>query len=186
MKYLLCTVLIFFSLSIQAGDLSKTYSKHVDQQGNITFPSDFLMDGFVHLGSNTVATPESGEIFNINSSYTQKSALMWYQKTGEWPDGTLIVKILKFVSAKKSLLSGQVQHQTSQDIAFVMVKDTQNRFQHTSNKAIWGDGWGWAQFTDVKQPTVNTNQDKNYCQGCHLPRKETDWLYTDIYPQMQR
>ncbi|WP_051484556.1 cytochrome P460 family protein [Shewanella waksmanii] len=186
MKKLMILGLLLASTYASAVDHQQTYQTYVDTQGNISLPSDYLMQDFIHVGSNTVADPQTQTLLNINATYVQKSALQEYRQTGQWPDGTMIVKSIKFVSDKKSLLSGDVQHQTDRDIEFVMIKDRVGRFQNTANKAVWGEGWGWAQFTDPKDLSRNTNDDRNYCQGCHMPRKNTDWLYTDIYPLMQR
>jgi hypothetical protein len=62
-----------------------------------------------------------------------------------------------------------------------MVKDTQARF---SDNALWGDGWGWALFKpDDKANNLASNY-KVDCLGCHVPAKDTDWVYTSAYPTL--
>jgi hypothetical protein len=60
-----------------------------------------------------------------------------------------------------------------------MIKDTQNRF---SGNPLWGDGWGWALFKP-DQPKLNVATDyKVDCLGCHIPAKQSDWIYVEAYP----
>ncbi len=66
---------------------------------------------------------------------------------------------------------------------FVMVKDSQNRFD---DNPIWGEGWGWALF---KPDNLEQNQAENHktdCLACHVPAKNTDWIYTDAYPALNQ
>ncbi|GAL33273.1 hypothetical protein JCM19240_1969 [Vibrio maritimus] len=39
-----------------------------------------------------------------------------------------------------------------------------------------GDVWSRA--------TVNESPNKEFCQGCHNPRKDNNYLYTDQYPSI--
>ena len=62
-----------------------------------------------------------------------------------------------------------------------MVKDSENRF---AENPIWGDGWGWALF---KPDDKGKNVSRDYkvdCLGCHIPAKDTDWVYTEAYPTL--
>jgi hypothetical protein len=64
---------------------------------------------------------------------------------------------------------------------FIMVKDRQNRFPQS---ALWGEGWGWVLInSDAPDKIVTTNY-KNDCLGCHIPARNTDWIYTQAYPSL--
>ncbi|RJG50501.1 cytochrome P460 family protein [Motilimonas pumila] len=157
-------------------DPAGTYQDLVDQQGEIHFPVDFQTE-LVHLGT-TVVMAEDMKPANLNGIYTQQKAINHYNQTGEWLDGTVFVKDVKFVPTER-LTTGLVGHQEGNDIFFVMVKDNQQRFSGHEN---WGDGWGWAMYG--AKPTMNESPNKEFCQGCHMPRKDNQWLYTDQYPAL--
>ncbi|QBF83761.1 hypothetical protein EXU30_14460 [Shewanella maritima] len=152
---------------------TKSRTSIVDEQGQIHLPEDYALQGFVHLGSNTVTRPDDGVLQNINSAYTQADALIEFNKTGVWPDGTVIIKDIRFVSENMSLLSGEVQHQASRDIAFVMVKDSTMRFYQSEHKQLWDSSWGWAQYDNPEQPLTNTNKNAEYCQGATYRKRQT-------------
>jgi hypothetical protein len=63
---------------------------------------------------------------------------------------------------------------------FVMVKDTQTRFDRNP---LWGDGWGWMLFGPEGEP--KTANYKAECLGCHVPAKSTDWIYITGYPALR-
>jgi hypothetical protein len=67
-------------------------------------------------------------------------------------------------------------------IWFVMVKDSRGRFPRNP---IWGEGWGWALYK-AEDPKKNVATDyKKDCLGCHIPAKDTDWLYIQGYPTLK-
>ncbi|GLP95536.1 hypothetical protein GCM10007895_08420 [Paraferrimonas sedimenticola] len=153
-----------------------TYQELVSASGEIAFPADFQTQ-LIHLGTNAVMG-EGGEVQNLNGIYTQKLALEAFNQTGEWPDGTVFFKDIKFAKAEK-LNTGTVYHQQGSDIFFVMVKDTRGRFVSSPH---WSDGWGWAMFDP--EPKANVSPNSSFCKTCHAPRQHTDWLYIDQYPAL--
>ena len=170
---LLGITLIFNSAIIQADE---SFSKHVSTDGTIKFPVDFRMS-MVHLGSWFVPT---GGASGFHDVYTEKESAIFYQKNGHFPDGTTLVTDLRASKSGDFTTGKGVQHSTDTlKQWFVMVKDSQNRFV---KNPIWGDGWGWALF---KPGSVNKNSSVNYkadCLGCHIPAKDSDWVYTQAYP----
>ncbi|MEZ8825610.1 cytochrome P460 family protein [Vibrio amylolyticus] len=178
-KYTFLTITLLTS-SFALADISKptdTYKELVDKTGAITFPADFQTQ-LVHVGTTVVLSEEKVTPQNINGIYTQKEAIDAYNKTGQWPDGTLFVKDVKLTKGER-LTTGAVFHQRGNDVFFVMIKDTEGRFTDNVN---WGDGWGWAMFD--AEPKQNVSPNKEFCQGCHAPRQSNDWLYTDQYPSI--
>ena len=70
------------------------------------------------------------------------------------------------------------------DIAswFMMVKDEKGRFKDNPN---WGEGWGWALFNaEDPNKNVSTNFQKD-CIPCHIPAKNTGWVYIQGYPTLK-
>jgi Cytochrome P460 len=154
------------------------FSPYVNASGAISFPGDFRIN-MTHLGSWYV--PE-GEASGFHDVYTESESVLHYRKHGEFPDGATVVKELRHAKSDDYTTGSNVSHATAEIKQwFVMIKDTKGRFR---DNAIWGDGWGWALFQTVDK---NKNIAKNYtkdCLDCHVPAKETDWIYVEGYPTL--
>ena len=160
------------------------FSIHTDDQGVISCPTDFR-ESMVHIGSWFV--PEGGAS-GFHDVYTERSSVESYRLTGVFPDGATLVKELR-AADQGDFTTGQGISYANTRIKqwFVMIKDSQNRF---AGKPQWGDGWGWALFItqapDDGQPLVNSVTDyKADCLGCHVPARESDWVYSVGYPTLK-
>jgi hypothetical protein len=171
--------ILFGCLFAQAGVFgADALSPHVDDSGVIHFPEDFRAS-MVHLGSWYV--PE-GEASGFHDVYTEAESAEAYRKTGRFPDGATIVKELRASTVGDYTTGANVSY-ANDDLKqwFVMIKDQEGRFGDNPN---WGEGWGWALF---KPGDRNRNVSTNFrtdCLGCHMPAKETDWIYTEAYPTL--
>ncbi len=157
------------------------FSPYVDDKGQIHLPPDYKTK-WIHLGDWAVAKKEGQDPHELHEVYTQPGVVETYQKTGEFPDGAVLVKEVRNTKTEK-LTTGHVTWADEMKIWFVMVKDKTNRFP---DNPIWGDGWGWALF-ESKDPTNNTTS--NYrisCIGCHIPVESTDWVYLQGYPALNK
>ncbi len=153
-------------------------SPYVDAKGAISLPADFRLT-LSHLGSWFVP---SGDASGFHDVYVDAAGVEGYREDGAFPDGTIIVKELR-ASTAGDYTTGQGVHYANSELKqwFVMVKDTNGRFQGNDN---WGDGWGWALFkTDSNGRNVSSNY-KVDCLGCHIPAKDSDWIYVDAYPTL--
>jgi hypothetical protein len=154
----------------------------VSATGDIQVPENFRTD-YVALGSWSVTgDADTGGDIGLHVVYAPKDAVIAYRKTGNFPDGTVIVKEL-FTGETEFLTTGEATR--AKDIAgyFVMVKDTQNRFPENP---LWGEGWGWAFFgADNQQKTTSTDY-KADCLACHEPARKTDFIYTNAYPVLKK
>ena len=171
-----CLLLLSSVSPATAGD----YSRYVDAQGNIVLPENFRTE-MAHLGSWFV--PE-GEASGFHDVYTQPSAVAEYRSTGQFPDGAVIVKELRGAEMK-DYTTGKNVSRAASDVKqwFVMIKDTKGRFKEN---ASWGDGWGWALF---KPGATRVSVAKDYqadCLTCHIPARQTDWIYVEAYPTLRR
>jgi len=176
--YISLTV-ICVSLILTVPAQAQQDSQHVDESGNISLPKDFRVN-MTHLGSWYVP---SGDASGFHDVYTQASSVKAYRKTKKFPNGTILIKELR-ASKAADYTTGAGVHSATDTIkqTFVMIKDEDNNF---SNNKSWGNGWGWALF---KGDNV-TNLSKNYqqdCLGCHVPVKNTDWIYVQGYPTLRK
>lgn len=157
---------------------AEEFSTLVDANGNISFPKGFR-SSMVHLGSWFV--PEGGAS-GFHDVYTEKESAEAYRQTGKFPDGATIVKELR-AAQQGDFTTGQgVSYATSElKQWFVMIKDSKNRF---ADNPLWGEGWGWALYKpDNPAKNVATNYQTD-CLGCHVPAKDSDWIYTEAYPTL--
>jgi hypothetical protein len=157
---------------------AETFSIHVDEHGNISFPEGFRTS-MVHLGSWFAL---DGGASGFHDVYTERATVEAYRKTGKFPDGATLVKELRASESGAYTTGLEVSHATqSLKQWFVMIKDGEDRFE---DNPLWGDSWGWALF---KPDDLTKNRAANYqsdCLGCHVPAKDKDWIYTEGYPML--
>ena len=156
------------------------FSPYVDKNGTITLPEDFRTST-IHLGSWFV--PE-GDASGFHGVYTDSGTIEYYRENGKFQDGAVLIKELRAAQSSDYTTGKGVHHEAEQlKQWFVMVKDSKNRF---SDNPLWGDGWGWALFKP-DNPTKNVASNyKTDCLGCHIPAKDSDWIYTEGYPVLSQ
>ncbi len=154
------------------------FSPYVDADGNISRPENFLNDpNWTHIGNWTIVN-ENGEGNGLHNVYTTYDAVKAYRASGVFPDGAVLVKEVLGANAN-NLTTGRVHWKGDNAVWFVMVKDAQGRF---ADNPLWGEGWGWALFqadNPAKQVATDYKAD---CLECHVPAKDTDWIYVQAYP----
>lgn len=170
-----------FAFSIIDGQATQTGGFEIasDGKGKISLPNiDFRKD-WVALGAWAIAAEEGEQgSQGMHVVYTQPGTVEAFRKTGEFPDGAVLIKEL-FITKTQDMTTGTVSRADSATGWFVMVKDATGRFPGNN---LWGDGWGWAYF-DAKDPVKTTTTDYVAdCKGCHVPVQDTDWVYVDGYP----
>ncbi|MGI9327878.1 MAG: cytochrome P460 family protein [Pseudomonadales bacterium] len=172
------------SASMADDRFASAYKDLVDNVGNITLPADFRAEwtflGTWSVAEKTVGSADAGKrgAAGLHNVYTQPGVAQFYQKNGAFPDGAIVIKeLLKGKTAP--MTTGTVSHGTEVEGWFVMVKDTQQRFRENP---LWGDGWGWVLFGPDR--VAQTTSYKTECLTCHVPAKDTDWIYIDGYPML--
>lgn len=163
---------------------SASFSPYVDDKGNISRPENFRQD-WVHLGSWLVKNDEHASGPGVHDVYANPESVKGFKAKGQWPDGTVLVKEIRGIEEKK-LTTGNAQWAGDPAVWFVMVRDRQNRFP---DNTAWGEGWGWALY-EAKAPEKNITttwkgEGFNNCFGCHVPAKNTEWVYIDGYPTVR-
>jgi hypothetical protein len=163
------------------GQAAEQFSPYVDPDGTLSLPADFR--SWTYLGSWIVdSDEEDGGADGIHNVYTQPSTVEAYRKTGQFPDGAVLVKEL-LATETGDMTTGRVSHATATEGWFVMIKDTQGRFK---GNGLWGDGWGWALFNSDDPATTVTEDYKAECLPCHVPAEKDDWIYVRGYPELKK
>jgi hypothetical protein len=157
------------------------FSPYVDKDGKISLPTGYRQK-WAHLGSWAVAKKKGETIHEMHDVYTPSESIVAFNKTGEFPDGTVLLKEVRETKADQ-LTTGHAAWSSNIKIWFVMIKDQQGRFEESDH---WGEGWGWALF-EAKDPTKNVSVDyASSCIDCHTPVEDTDWIYVYGYPDLKQ
>ncbi|MDX1757513.1 MAG: cytochrome P460 family protein [Marinobacter sp.] len=175
----LASLLTLATSVTHAEDLAThTFQNIVDSNGTISLPAD-ARESWVHLGSwvvNEAGAPGAG----FHDVYTQPEAAQTYRESGEFADGTVLIKeIRSILSGDKT--TGPALWAGEPQVWFVMVRDRQNRFDGPH----WGEGWGWALYK-ADNPTRNVSESfEATCKGCHTPAQQTNWVFIEGYPTLK-
>jgi hypothetical protein len=174
------TVVVAFVTCVSVAQ-SQDAQSVVDANGNMHVPQDYLRT-YRYLGTWAVLADEGQGAKQLHVVYTSPGAVDAFQKTGQFPDGAVLVKEV-FEAATEQMTTGMVGHAEILKGWFVMVKDSKGR--HPGN-ALWGNGWGWSWF-DAGDPlkTTSTNY-KTDCLSCHVPAQDSDWIYVQGYPALKQ
>jgi hypothetical protein len=151
--------------------------KYVDKDGGIRLPEDYRLK-WIHLGSWFVEG-ESGKGGQVHDVYTEPESVAAFRNTGKFPPGATLVKEIR-ASTSGKMTTGNVNWDGPIVQWFVMVKDKDApTFPNNPN---WGLGWGWGLYKiDDPKKNISTNY-KTDCMPCHVPARQTDWIYTHGYP----
>jgi len=167
--------------AVAAEQADATFSPYVDSKGDISLPQGYKQT-WAHLGSWAVAKKQGTDIHEMHDVYTPRETITAYNKTGKFPDGAVLVKEVRN-SISDRMTTGHSAWSTNIKIWFVMIKDQQERFPDSDH---WGDGWGWALF-EAKDPQKNVSVGyDSSCISCHVPAEDTDWIYVNGYPDLQK
>jgi hypothetical protein len=153
----------------------------VDAAGNLHVP-DAYRTTYEFLGSWAVAADQGAGSKELHVVYASPGTIAAYRRDGRFHDGAVLVKEV-FAATTGRLTTGTVSQAATLKGWFVMMKDGSGRY--AGNK-LWGDGWGWAWFgADNPSKTTSTNY-KTDCLGCHVPARDSDWVYVHGYPPLKR
>lgn len=175
--------LVLLAWAVSTGTASADRKAVVDARGNMKVPEGYRTS-YEYLGTWAVAADDGKGSKELHTVYASPGTIAAYRSTGRFPNQTVLVKEV-FETKTASLTTGTVNHAATESLKgwFLMVKD--ERAQFPDNK-LWGEGWGWAWF-DAGAPGKSTSTDyKSDCLACHVPAKQTDWLYLQGYPPLRR
>jgi hypothetical protein len=152
----------------------------VDANGNLRVPENYRTL-YQALGTWAIAADSGRGSKEMHEVYASPGAIDAYRESGQFPDGTVLVKEV-FGTSTTGMTTGIVSHDNTLKGWFVMVRDSRNTRQ---GNALWGDGWGWSWF-DADKPLKTTSTDyKADCRGCHVPAQSTNWIYVNGYPPLR-
>jgi hypothetical protein len=156
--------------------------------GRLQIPKGFRRWVFVGapLTPNGLNGGQAGfpEFHNV---YIQAQNVEAYMKTGQFPEGTVIVKELTrllnptFADGSRSEPSGRGFFNGAFNGIDLTVKDSK-RFAKTN-------GWGFFSFGHHPEPYEATSEEKSVseCAGCHIQNvAKTDMTWVQFYPLLHK
>ena len=177
----LIAMLVVVGYQAVLGQSTSPFSPYVDADGTISMPPNFRK--WAYLGTWSIAgDDEEGGAADFHTVYTQRETIASYRRTGEFPDGAVLVKEL-FEADTGDMTTGRVSWAKRPTGWFIMIKDRQGRF---IGNRLWGDGWGWALFNANDPATTVTEDYKTECIPCHVPARKDDWVYVRGYPVLNK
>lgn len=124
----------------------------------------------------------------FHNVYVEPSAFAAFSATGEWPDGTQIVKELTTVRNNKNdpangssaEVSGVGYFQGEFAGLELTVKDSQRFADEPGN-------WAYFSFGHKAPPYADTAEafPTDSCNSCHDANAETDFVFTQFYPVLR-
>jgi hypothetical protein len=136
---------------------------------------------YQYLGNWAPAKDDGPGSDEFHTVYASPGTIEAYRKTGEFADGTVLVKEV-FETATNVMTTGTVSRADRLIGWFVMVKDSANRYP---NDPLWGEGWGWAWYNVGDPVNTPTKDFRAECLPCHQPARSTDWTFIEGYPALR-
>lgn len=178
----LSLVLALSTTTLAFADATPSWGPKWTDSGELIMPKNFHK--WVFLGSPITPNGLNGgnapfpEFHNV---YIQPQAFDIYQKTGEFPEGTIMLKELQLTikgtepDGSRVEPSGRGYFPDELHGIDISVKDTK-RFKDTN-------GWGYFNFGHHAPPYAKTAkaQDKSNCAACHIENAHKDMVYTKFY-----
>ncbi|MDB5442782.1 MAG: cytochrome [Phenylobacterium sp.] len=145
--------------------------------GKMEFPKDYRSWIYLSTGLDMAYTEQTGmgpDDHMFDSVFVNREAYDAYQKTGHWPDKTVMVLEVR-KGAGKGSINKHGQFQTDKLAAEVHVKD-EARFKDTGGWAFFGFGGG--ERPAAKLPTGAG------CISCHEAHAAVDTTFVQFYPTL--
>lgn len=156
--------------------IMKREAAQFDASGALMMPKRYRQWVFVgapvtpnDMNSGKAAFPEFHDVYIDHKSFNV------YKKTGKFPDGTILVKELVSVGAKKAA-SGDGYFPGEFNGIAAAVKDSKRFAKEPGNWAYFSFGAG--KNTAEAQPTAA-------CNKCHQDNAGEDWVFTQFYPVLR-
>mgnify|MGYP001546890648 FL=1 len=176
---LAATVGLGFGAMAQAAEIQPQWT----EQGELLQPKDFREWVFIGapltphgLNNGKANFPE------FHNVYVPPAAFKAYRATGEWPEGTMILKELQLTSGTPEFKDGSHFEPSGRGYfpgavngVDVMVKDSK-RFAKSKN-------WGFFNFNHSAPPYLKAASERSIaeCAGCHIANAHEDMVYVNLY-----
>ncbi len=136
---------------------------------------------WIYVGAPLTPNDMNGgkaEFPEFHSVYINPQGYQGYKNTGTFPDGTIMLKELVSVGAKKAT-SGSGYFMGDYVAVAVSVKDSK---QFPDEPGHWGffSFGNHPNLTPTAEPLPTAS-----CNGCHEASADEDWVFTQYYPVLR-
>ena len=180
------TTLLFGSLKNGNAQTRTRYLPEFTADGQLLLPKNF--HEWVYVGSPLTPNALNGGQANFpefHNVYIEPGSYEIYQKTGEFPEGTIFFKELQLTlpqenpDGSRTEPSGRGYFPGHLNGADATVKDSK-RFAETN-------GWGYFNFNhhEPKAPMAKVKA-KDECAYCHIANAKKDEVWTQFYPLLDK
>lgn len=170
--------------SAQDANSTKRYLPEYTESGDLILPKGF--EKWVYVGSPLTPNVLNGGKANFpefHNVYIEPGSYDIYQKTGVFPEGTILLKELQLMlpgenpDGSRTEASGRGFFPGKFNGADVTVKDTK-RYANT-------DGWGFYNFNHFEPKAATAKlRPKDECAFCHIASAKKDDVWTQFYPRL--
>jgi Cytochrome P460 len=183
----IATVALFLeSLTTSSAQTPTRYLPEYTASGDLVLPKNF--HEWVYVGSPLTPNALNGGQANFpefHNVYIEPGSYEIYQKTGQFPEGTIFFKELQLTlpaqnpDGSRTEPSGRGYFPGPYNGADATVKDSK-RFAATN-------GWGYFNFNhhEPKAPTAKVKA-KDECAYCHIANAKKDEVWTQFYPLLDK
>jgi hypothetical protein len=165
---------------------TKRYLPEYTQSGELLLPKNF--EKWVFVGSPLTPNALNDGKANFpefHNVYMEPGSYEIYQKTGEFPEGTIFLKELQLMlpeenpDGSRTEPSGRGFFPGKLNGADVTVKD--------SKRYADSGGWGYYNFNHF-EPKAKTAKvrSRGECAYCHIASAKKDDVWTQFYPRLDR
>lgn len=180
---LIVLMVLASGINVSSVNAEKNKSKYYefDGSGNLKQPQDYRQWIFVgspltpnDMNNGKAAFPEFHHVYIPHEQFKV------YERTGAFPDGTILVKELLSVG-KKQAPSGKGYFNGDFIGLEATIKDTK-RFKNEPGN------WAYFSFTTpMGKPHKTTTKamPKTKCNFCHQAFAKDDWVFTQYYPVLK-
>ncbi len=175
---LVSLIIITFTSCNRDGDYKDISYFTIDENNELVRPTDFRSWVYVgtpltpnDMNNGKAAFPEFHNVYIDPMSYDH------YKKTGEWRDGTILIKELVSVGSKAAV-SGNGYFMGD----FIGLEATIKSKEHFANEP---GNWAYFSFTNPTEGTLAATGKAfktNQCNTCHAASAGDDFVFTQYYP----
>ena len=177
---------IAFSALPAAAQMAPIKQANFNAAGEAVQPTGYRKWVFVGAPLTPHALNDGAAAFpEYHNVYVEPTAFAHYEETGEWPEGTQIVKELTLIyqndndpaTGASAEVSGVGYQQGEFSGLELTVKDTK-RFPEMPG------GWAYFSFGHHAPPYAATAAafPADACNACHEANADTDFVFTQFYP----
>jgi hypothetical protein len=172
------------TLAQDASSTTQRYFPEYNDKGELLLPKNF--EKWVFVGAPLTPNALNGGQANFpefHMVYIEPGSYDIYQKTGEFPEGTIFLKELQLLlpaenpDGSRTEASGRGYFSGKLNGADVTVKD--------SKKYADTGGWGYFNFNHHEPKAASASvRPKDECAFCHMANAKKDEVWTQFYSRL--